>query len=193
MQAHQPRDILQRVQPGSPLPSDWGPSHSARCVWVSWSSKKRGAALNMCNNLSLGRKKLAERVQHGQHVVHLLPRLIRINMAILVFWPPCTPALLTQGLTPDSLAPVPWTLFGWWVPETASLWLPGHFLLVQLPHLCLTLHYKCEIHWPSYEISEEWLVVKGNLVQPYSWWFGTLMPWIQAIGLLKACWATLAK
>lgn len=105
------------------LSSDWGPSHSARCVWVSWSNavKKNGAALSTCNNMSLGRAELAERVQHSWRVAHLLPRLICISMAILVFWPPCTPALLALRLTPDSLAPVTRTLFGWHEPPQKQL------------------------------------------------------------------------
>lgn len=123
VQAHQPRNSLRRAEPGSPLPSDQGPSHSARCVWLFWPStdKKRGAALSTCNNLSLGRAKLVERLRHCWCVGHLLPRLICVSMAILVFWTLCAPALLALGLTPDSLAPVPWTLFGWHEPPQKEL------------------------------------------------------------------------
>lgn len=42
-------------------------------------------ARSMCNNLSLGRAKLAERLQHSRCVAHLLPKLTCISMVILVF------------------------------------------------------------------------------------------------------------
>lgn len=65
-----------------------GVAHAVqRCLSVSSSStdKKHGATLSTCNNLSRGRAKLAERVQHSRRVTSLLPRLICISMAILVF------------------------------------------------------------------------------------------------------------